>query len=79
MAPVVHGLEQKYAGRVDFVYLHTGEARTKEAQQRLGLKSTPHIMLIHADGTKFREWTGVQAEALLSAGLDELLNTHPRD
>lgn len=73
MKPIVHGLEQKYAGRVDFVYLHTGEARTGDARKRLGFKSTPQIILLNRDGTKLREWTGMVSEADLSAGLDALV------
>jgi len=75
MAPIVHGLERKYAGTIDFIYLHTGEARTEEARRRLGFKSTPHIILTRADGTKVREWTGMVPEAELAAGLNALLKT----
>ena len=73
MKPIVHGLEQKYTGRVDFVYLHTGEARTADARKRLGFTSTPQIVLLNRDGTKLREWTGLVSEADLAAGLDELV------
>jgi len=72
MAPVVHGLESKYRGRIEFLYLNTAEPRT--AKHALGFKSTPHIILVHPDGTKFREWTGIVPEADLAAGLDALLN-----
>lgn len=73
MKPIVHGLEKKYAGRVDFVYLHTGEARTADARKRLGIKSTPQIILLNRDGTKLREWTGMVPEADLASGLDQLI------
>ena len=73
MKPIVHGLERKYSGRVDFLYLNTGDATTRAAQSQLGFKTTPHIILVHRDGAKFREWTGLPSEAELTAGLDDLL------
>lgn len=73
MAPIVHGLERKYPGRIDFLYLNTAEPRTENARRTLGFKSTPHIFLVHPDGTKFREWTGIVPEAELAAGLDAFL------
>lgn len=75
MKPVVHGLEKKYASRVDFVYLHTGEERTANARKRLGFKSTPQIILLNRDGTKLQEWTGMVSDADLTAGLDALVAT----
>ena len=78
MKPIVHGLEQKYAKRIDFLFLNTGDARTEPARQRLGFKSTPQFVLLRPDGTKFREWTGIVPEAELSAGLDELLKARRR-
>ena len=73
MMPIVHGLERKYKGRIDFVYLHVSDARTTEAQARLGYAATPQIMLLDASGKKVREWIGLVAEATLTAGLEELL------
>jgi hypothetical protein len=31
MAPVVHGLEKEYAGRVDFVYLNIADTHNDDA------------------------------------------------
>lgn len=73
MTPIVHGLERTHKGRIDFLYLHVGEDRTREARRRLAFKSTPHIILLAADGTKFREWIGPVAEPALASGLDALL------
>lgn len=71
--PIVHGLEKKYQGRIDFVYLHVGEPRTADVKARLGFKSTPHIILLRADGTKVQEWIGEVQEHQLATGLDALL------
>lgn len=71
--PIVHGLERRYGKRVDFLYLHVGEARTKPAQTRLGFQSTPQIVLLRGDGSILRWWVGVPDERELEAGLAELL------
>lgn len=38
----------------------------------LGFKSTPHIVLLRADGTKVPEFIGVAEERVLKEALDEL-------
>jgi thioredoxin-like negative regulator of GroEL len=73
MMPIVHGLERKYEGRIDFVYLHVGDPRTTTAREQLGYAATPQIMLLDASGQKVREWIGLVAEATLATGLDDLL------
>lgn len=71
--PIVHGLERKYQGRIDFLYVHVAEPRTSQVRERLGYAATPQIVLLDASGSKVREWIGVTAEATLAAGLDDLL------
>ena len=64
------GIEPR--GRVDFLYLHVGEPRTSHAKARLGFKSTPHIVLLRADGTKEQEFSEGVDEAALRQALDKL-------
>ncbi len=73
MKPIVHGLGRKYEGTIDFLYLNVGEPRTAAARRQLQFNSTPQIMLLNPDGTKFREWVGIVDELELTAGLDALL------
>ena len=73
MMPIVHGLERKYKGRIDFLYLHVGEPRTSNARERLGYAATPQIVLLDASGRKVSEWIGLVAEPTLTAGLEDLL------
>lgn len=70
--PIVHGLEEQFAGRIDFLYLDVSAPRTSEVKARLGFRSTPHIVLVRADGTKVREFIGVFEERELRAALDQL-------
>ena len=73
--PIVHGLEKHFRGRVDFLYLHVGEPRTSDAKARLGFKSTPHIVLLRADGTKEHQFIGVVDEAALRTALETLIRS----
>ena len=70
--PIVHGLEKQFRGGVDFLYLHVGEPGTSGAKARLGFKSTPHIVLLRADGTKVRDFVGEVDQKALRQALGEL-------
>ena len=73
MAPVVHGLEQEYAGRVDFLYLNVAEERNASAESTYGFTSTPHFFFLRADGSPVRNIQGVVPANTLKSALDALL------
>jgi thioredoxin-like negative regulator of GroEL len=77
MAPVVHGLEQQYAGRVDFLYLNVAEPRNDSAKRALGFQSTPHFFLLRADGSAVRALQGVLPDDSLRRALDALRTGTP--
>lgn len=69
MAPIVHGLEQQYRGRIDFLYLDIADERNTQAKQRLGFRATPHFFLLTADGRPLETWQGIVAGSVLDAAL----------
>ena len=73
MAPVVHGLETKYKGKVQFLYLDTSDPRTVEARQRLGFGATPHFFFLRGDGSEQADFQGVVSEDSVVRSLDRLL------
>lgn len=73
MAPVVHGLENRYQGRVQFLYLDTSDPRTAEAKQKLGFGATPHFFFLRPDGSEYSDFQGVVAEDSVVRSLDRLL------
>ncbi|MBA3342169.1 MAG: hypothetical protein H0T48_10065 [Gemmatimonadaceae bacterium] len=73
MAPVVHGLEQQYENRVDFVFLDTSDPQTTAARQRLGFKSTPHFFFLLKNGSIVTDFQGVVPRDSLVRSLDRLL------
>lgn len=69
MAPVVHGLEKEYAGRVDFIYLNVADPTNSDAKQRYGFVSTPHFFFLRADGSPVRTMRGVVPKDSVSGAL----------
>ena len=59
MAPVVHGLDQQYKGRIDFLYLNIAEARNDSAKRAFGFRSTPHFFFVNAAGAVQDSMRGV--------------------
>ena len=62
MAPMVHGLEAKYFGRINFVYLDADDRNTQSFQQQLGFFYQPEIYLLDGDGTVLKKWVGFTSE-----------------
>jgi hypothetical protein len=77
MAPVVHGLEQEYAGRIDFLYLNVAEARNDSAKRALGFTSTPHFFFRRTDGSTVKVMQGVVSGDSMRVALDALLVDTP--
>ena len=77
MAPVVHGLEKQYEGRVDFLYLNVAEARNDSAKRALGFRATPHFFLVNEAGDARDTLQGVIPADSLRAALDRLLTPTP--
>jgi len=69
MAPVVHGLEQRWDGRVVFVYLDIDDPRTDEFKRQLGYLYQPHLFLLDGEGEILQQWVGFVEGAQLEAAL----------
>ena len=67
MAPMVHGLEAKYFGKIKFTYLDADDANTLDFQRTLGFRYQPEIYLLDADGTVLQKWVGYTSEAEFEA------------
>jgi hypothetical protein len=69
MAPVVHGLEQKWGSKVGFVYLDIDDSHTNPFKRQLGYIYQPNIFLIDGDGIILKQWLGPVREDELEAAL----------
>jgi thioredoxin-related protein len=62
MAPMVHGLEAKYFGRIKFSYLDADDPYTFDFQQALGFRYQPEIYLLDGNGTVLMKWVGYTSQ-----------------
>ena len=62
MAPMVHGLEAKYFGRIQFSYLDADDPDTYAFQQQLGFFYQPELYLLDGDGNVLKKWVGYTSE-----------------
>jgi thiol-disulfide isomerase/thioredoxin len=51
MAPIVHGLEEKYGDQVKFVYLDIDDPKNTSIRRELGVGWPPVFYLLDIDGT----------------------------
>lgn len=58
MAPLVHGLEERYESQMNFIYLDIDDPRTKDLKALLGYKSQPHFFLLDPYGVIIEQWVG---------------------
>ena len=73
MAPMVHGLEAKYFGKVTFSYLDADDAQTQDFQRELGFYYQPEIYLLDAQGNVLEKWVGYTSEEDLEAAFAQYL------
>jgi len=62
MAPMVHGLEAKYFGRIRFSYLDADDVNTRTFQQQLGFYYQPEVYLLDGNGMVLQKWVGFTTE-----------------
>ena len=58
MAPMVHGLEAEYFGKVKFSYLDAGDPNTDAFQRTLGFNYQPEFYLLDANGNVLKKFIG---------------------
>jgi hypothetical protein len=68
MAPIVHGLEDLYQDRINFVYLDIDDPATEEFKRHFGYRYQPEYYLLGPDGEVLYTWFGfVPPEAFMTA------------
>lgn len=68
----MHGLEDKYSDKLDFVYLDIDEAGTEPIKRKLGYRVQPDFFLIDASGQVIQRWIGSIDAAALEQGLKQI-------
>jgi len=73
MAPIVHGLEAEYFGRINFIFLDAGDPATTDFQQTLGFRVQPEFYLLDGEGNVLYQWFGYVEEASFRQQFDQAL------
>jgi thioredoxin-related protein len=74
MAPMVHGLEAEYYGKVKFTYLDAGDANTREFQRVLGFSYQPEFYLLDGQGNLLKKWVGFVSQEEFEATFAQYIN-----
>ena len=71
MAPMVHGLEAQYAGKIKFSYLDADDPATDEFQSTLGFQYQPEFYLLDADGNVLKKFIGFTSQEDFTAEFEK--------
>jgi hypothetical protein len=70
---MVHGLEAKYYGRIQFSFLDADDPQTLDIQRSLGFQYQPEIYLLDGKGNVLEKWVGYARETDLETAFNEHL------
>jgi hypothetical protein len=62
MAPMVHGLEAEYFGKIKFSFLDADDPKTDAFQQTLGFQYQPELYLLDANGNVLKKFIGFTSQ-----------------
>lgn len=77
MKPVVHRLEQRYDGQIEFVYLDTDDRAVAPFMEEMEMIARPHFYLLDAEGNIVDQWLGPIKEEVFAHAFDAALATEP--
>ncbi len=73
MAPMVHGLEAEYFGKMKFSFLDADDPRTYDFQRTLGFYYQPELYLLDPDGNTLKKFVGFTSEDELRSAFAQYL------
>jgi len=73
MAPMVHGLEAEYFGKVKFSFLDADDPNTNAFQRTLGFAYQPELYLLDENGNVLQKFVGFTKEDQLRSTFDQYL------
>ncbi len=69
----MHGLEQQWSDRIQFVYLDIDDSRTNEFKRQLGFQYHPHFFLLDGQGNVVMQWVGYVSEQDLVQAFEQVV------
>ncbi len=73
MRPIVHGLETKYAAKIDFIYLDIDDPASGPIMRSLGFRYQPEFYLLDDRGNVIQKWLGYAEAPSFEVGLAKVL------
>jgi hypothetical protein len=73
MRPIVHGLEAKYAAKIDFIYLDIDDPATEPIRRNLGFRYQPEFYLVDDRGNVIHRWLGYAEAPSFEVGFAKVL------
>lgn len=73
MAPMVHGLEAKYFGQINFFFLDADDPATADFQREYGFQYQPYFLLFDGNGNVIKRWNGYVGQDEFEAAFAEVL------
>ena len=73
MLPIVHGLEDDYSGRIEFVRVNIHNPKNQALMDGYGFTTAPELYLV-ADGRIIGAWDDFVTEKELRQAFDSALN-----
>lgn len=70
---MVHGIEERYGDRVDFIYLDISEPDVRPAMEAFGFRATPHFFVRATDGSVTWSRQGMVDEEVFIQELEAVL------
>jgi len=70
---MVHGLEAKYFGRIQFSFLDADDPQTLDIQRSLGFYYQPELYLLDANGKVLEKWVGYTSQEELETAFTQHL------
>jgi len=74
MAPVVHGLESQYFGKVGFAYLDIEDAQNAALMQQFDFRYQPMFVLVDGSGAPVKTWFGAVSAADFESEFAKMIN-----
>jgi thioredoxin-like negative regulator of GroEL len=73
MAPMVHGLEAQYAGKIRFLYLDIDDPANQAAKREFGFSYQPEFYLLDGEGDLLQKWVGSVSQEQFEAVFAQVL------
>ena len=69
------GLEETFAGEVEFVLLNWDDSALSNIRQQLSITDRSQYVLVDPTGTVVKRWYGILNEATVTSEIEDIINT----